>query len=220
MTQRHGRRIAVVAVIGLLLLGPAVGAQETDGQITSGWWEGPVVEPWITDTSYSLDSTCSAYGRLWVKEVKTSGITRMRLSFHKYGAYSPTWKLLALASTNVIAFPRDSDNEFPDDDHEYYVHARLGWGVMKGDRGEQVVARFVGERPSIWNPDVVEDIFVGTLVCDPTECIGPQGLITCPTNVEGDGVTGGGGHIVNPGEENDDFYEEPPPSSGLTELGM
>lgn len=156
MIQLRGRRIAVAAAIGLLLLGPAVGAQETDGQISQGWWDGPSVEPWITETSYSLDATCSAYGRLWVKEVKTSGITRMRLSFHKYGAYSPTVQLLAFAR----------------------------------------------------------------LTCDPTDCISPQGLITCATNVEGSGVTGGGGHVVNPGEENDEFYEEPPPSRGLTELGM
>src|SRR5690606_37878327 len=73
--------------------------------------------------------------------------------------------------------------------------------------GQQVAARFVGERPSLWNPDVVEDLSIGELTCAKEACLNEYGTDICADNVRDGDVTAGGG-IVDPGGSGNPYYKD------------
>jgi hypothetical protein len=70
----------------------------------------------------------------------------------------------------------------------------MPWVLWKEERGERIVADFVGERPSFWNPDVHEEIELGTIDCDSTtDTVNCETYNNCAVNVDPDDEVKGGG---------------------------
>jgi hypothetical protein len=195
--MRLWSRFRIVSLAGVLLAsllaGQPAGAEETDGKIEWGTMDSHEFRTgtFIMGSGAPLPWPCTASVTPWVTEVQKSGIQRMRLHFELYGAYTPLG-LPSQRSSNQVVYPQGGA-EFADDDRSFYIAAALPWGLWKEERGERIVADFVGERPSFWNPDVHHELELGAIDCDTSEMVNCLTYNNCAVNVEpDDGVTGGG----------------------------
>jgi hypothetical protein len=194
-------RFRTVALAGVLLAsllaGQPAGAEETDGKVSWGTMDGYEFQTgtFIMGSGAPMPWPCTASVTPWVTEVEKSGIQRMRLHFELYGAYTPLG-LPSQRSSNQVVYPKGG-NEFVDDDRSFYIAAAMPWGLWKEERGERIVADFVGERPSMWNPDVHHELELGTIDCDSSsDMVNCMTYNNCPVNVDpGDEVEGNGSVI-------------------------
>ena len=196
--MRFWSRSRTAALAGVLLAsllaGQPAGAEETDGKTEWGTLAGYEFRTgtFIMGSGAPIPWPCTASVTPWVKEVEKSGIQRMRLHFELYGAYAPLG-LPSQRSSNQVVYPQGGA-EFADDDRSFYITAVMPWGLWKEERSERIVADFVGERPSFWNPDVHHELELGTIDCDSSsDVVNCMTYNNCPVNVDPDDEVKGGG---------------------------
>lgn len=104
---------------------------------------------------------CTADARVWVQEIGTSGVTRFRGRWElrgKYDAgYFPTYGKTGWYGSRP----------FPNNGVSYYVYFSIGNGMLNfaADSEFSLWGKFVGERPSFWQRDVVLHPNLGTVIC-------------------------------------------------------
>jgi len=107
---------------------------------------------------------CTATTAVWLQELGSSGVNRLRVKFELKGYYDPGY-LPSYGSTNWA-----KSNTFPDDSLSYSMGFNLNpYFYISNGKTMSVWAKFIGQRPSFWKPDLKIHKKLGDVTCDITD---------------------------------------------------
>lgn len=166
MTMHRSARVKRFVVVATLLFATSVATIPSADSAQKHRW-GLAQSPstsylYVTNTGHQV---CGAHAPLWMQELGTSGITRMRARYELRGYYDAGLPGLAYQYT-----PWFYSASFPDDYRSFWtvrglhLHPRQ-LRFYAGGR-YSLRTKMVWERPSFWHRDIVRAVTLGAVGCE------------------------------------------------------
>jgi hypothetical protein len=150
------RRIVAAVVAATFALQPTA----AEAAFATGKLQYGVVNPVMSH--YHGARACTATSAIWLQELGSSGITRLRAEWELRSTYDPGY----LPTYAKSGWAKSA--QFPDDPQSRWIKPlKLSAGSLTFGRGRTFAlwAQMVGERPSFWKPDVTRRAELGDVGC-------------------------------------------------------